>query len=118
LAKAAATAATENEKPKDYLTRRRNGCTGWSATQQQHSETYKANEDFCPWKLAGETVAGVQLNNNTASTTRNKRRFQTSNLSNFRNKHTKTRNNSRRNGETVAGVKLDNNTASTKQSER
>jgi hypothetical protein len=41
LAKAAAAAETENEKPKDYLTRRRNG----------------------------DTVAGVQLDNNTAKPT-------------------------------------------------
>jgi len=41
LAKAVAAAEMENEKPKDYLTRRRNG----------------------------DTVAGVQLDNNTAKPT-------------------------------------------------
>jgi hypothetical protein len=47
LAKAAATAETENKKPKDYLTRRRNG----------------------------DTVAGVQLNNNTARPTKRTKIF-------------------------------------------
>jgi hypothetical protein len=63
----------KNEEPKDYLTCRRNG----------------------------ETVAGVKLDNNTAS----KKKL---------NKY----DNSRRNGETVAGVKLDNNTGGTTQSEQ
>jgi hypothetical protein len=46
------------------------------------------------------TVAGVQLNNNTALTTKNEEY------------------NSLRNGETVAGVELNNNTENAKQSER
>ncbi len=49
----------------------------------------------------GETVAGVQLNNNTGST-----------------KYYENRITTLRNGETVAGVELNNNTGSTKQSER
>jgi hypothetical protein len=47
LAKAAATAERENEKPKDYPTRRRNG----------------------------DTVAGVRLNNNTARPTKRTKIF-------------------------------------------
>jgi len=37
--RAAAAAETENQKPKDYPTRRRNGWRncGWSETRQQHS---------------------------------------------------------------------------------
>ena len=46
------------------------------------------------------TVAGVQLNNNTALDNENEE------------------NNSLRNGETVAGVELNNNTENAKQSER
>jgi hypothetical protein len=49
LAKAAATAETENEKPKDYLTRRRNGDTVAGVRLNNNTAiTYKANEDFCP----------------------------------------------------------------------
>jgi hypothetical protein len=51
-------------------------------------------------------VAGVQLNNNTALTTKNLE---------LRKGGKK---NSLRNGETVAGVELNNNTESVKQSER
>jgi hypothetical protein len=50
--KAAAAAEMENEKPKDYLTRRRNGCT----------------------------VAGVQLDNNTARPTKRTKIFSLQNL--------------------------------------
>jgi len=47
LAKAAATAETGNEKPKDYLTRRRNGHTGAGVRLNNNTAiTYKANEDF------------------------------------------------------------------------
>jgi len=49
LAKAAATAETEHEKPKDYLTRRRNGNTVAGVRLNNNTAiTYKANEDFCP----------------------------------------------------------------------
>ena len=55
----------------------------------------------------GETVAGVELNNNTGSTKQSERWPQLrQNLSNFRENSTKMRSNSRRNGETVAGVEL------------
>jgi hypothetical protein len=73
LAKAAATAETENEKPKDYLTRRRNGDTVAGVRLNNNTAiTYKANGDFLE-KLTGETVAGVRLNNYTASTTQSER---------------------------------------------
>jgi hypothetical protein len=60
-------------------------------------------------------VAGVQLNNNTATETRSERRFLNSKPVEFSRNITKTRRNSLKNGETVAGVELNNNTASTKK---
>ena len=63
------------------------------------------------------TVAGVELNNNTAPNTKRTKILDVETCRIFAI-HTKTRNYSRQNGETVAGVRLDNNTASTKQSER
>jgi hypothetical protein len=51
LAKAAATAETENKKTKGLSNPSAKWLhCGWSATQQQHSETYKANEDFLSLK--------------------------------------------------------------------
>jgi hypothetical protein len=45
--KAAATAETEHEKPKDYLTRRRNGNTVAGVRLNNNTAiTYKANKDF------------------------------------------------------------------------
>jgi hypothetical protein len=77
---------------------------------------HKANEDrFLNTKV---TVAGVKHNNNTVLTTQSERRFLFSKPVEFSRNVTKMRKNSLRDGETVAGVELDNNTASTKQSER
>jgi hypothetical protein len=47
LAKAAATAERKNEKPKDYLTRWRNGDTVAGVRLNNNTAiTYKANEEF------------------------------------------------------------------------
>jgi hypothetical protein len=64
------------------------------------------------------TVAGVELNNNTAPNTKRTKILDVKTCRIFAINIRKRGMIHSKNGETVAGVRLDNNTASTKQSER
>jgi hypothetical protein len=75
LAKAAAAAETGNEETKGLsnLSAKWRNC-GWSETQQLHSNhNTKRTVIFLTRKLTAETVAGVRLDNYTASTTQSER---------------------------------------------
>jgi hypothetical protein len=94
LAKAAAVA--ESEKPKDYLTCRRNSEPVAGVKLDNNTAKKRKVDKYDNPRRTVETVAGVKLDNITA----NKRKV---------NKY----DNPRRTVETVAGVKLDNNTGGT-----
>jgi hypothetical protein len=98
---------------------------GWSETRQQHST--KRSERWIymtskPTKIhlkLGKTVAGVQLNNNTARRKQSERwYYRRQNLSNFRNKHTKTRITLRQNSENCGWSETTTTTQQARKPER